>query len=220
MSTSTIEHLNASQLARHAFNVFLFSGRHQTGARLIYRALELQPHNAEALRCLSDLLDSNGTEVFSGVVLEYALSEEPQFSVEERQTLDDLRFLAKWSWGFSSHTSGNPHLAQDAFADRSAFLVDDSRYQQFLDQILTRTGSLEGGFKAAHTLCGAMAGFLQHGELGGKAGVVESLHPEQFQKTEVYSQWLQSPTDELDALEKARLEKSKPTLKPRWKFWQ
>lgn len=220
MPASTIAHLNASQVARHAFNVFLFSGRHQTGARLIFRALDLQPHNPEALRCLSDLLDSNGTEVFSGVVLEYALSEVPHLGDEERQTLDDLRFLAKWSWGFSRHKSGNPHLAQDAFGDRSAFSIDDTRYRQFLDQILSRTGSLEGGFKAAHTLCGAMAGFLHHRELGGKAGIEESLHPEHFQKSDAYDQWLQSSTDELDALEKARQEKSKPASKPWWKVWQ
>ena len=101
-----IKELNASQLARHAFNVFLFSGRHVTGAKLIYRALALDPRNAEALRCLSDLLDAEGTEVFSAVVLEYALDEGTGISGEGRDVLDNLRFLAIWSWGFSSHKSG------------------------------------------------------------------------------------------------------------------
>lgn len=207
MPTSTIANLNASQLARHAFNVFLFCGRHQTGACLIYRSLELEPQNPEALRCLSDLLDSNGTEAFSAVVLEYALREVPHLSDETRKTLDNLLFLAKWSWGFSRHNSGDPHLAQDAFADRSAFSVDDSGYREFIGQIIDRTGSLTGGFRAAHALCGVMARFLQHCEPGKDAGVEELLNPERFLKTEAYDPWLRSSAEELDALEKARQER-------------
>jgi len=206
--TSTIEELDANQLARHAFNVFLFSGRHQTGAKLIYRALELDPRNAEALRCLSDLLDAEGTEVFSGVVLEYAMSESTAIVGEQRKVLDDLRFLAKWSWGFSRHKSGDAHLAQQAFAERSAFTVDEDRYKDFLDQLVNRTGSLEGGFKAAHLLCGAMAGFLVHKQLGTKAGIEESVYSDRFVKTTAQSEWLRSSTEELDALETERQKKT------------
>lgn len=115
---TAIEDLSAQQVARHAFNVFLFSGRHQTGAKLIYHALRLDQTSAEALRCLSDLMDADGTQVFSGVVLEYALSESTGITGEDRRVLDDLRFMAKWSWGFARHKSGNPHLGQEAFADR------------------------------------------------------------------------------------------------------
>ena len=205
---ATIEQLNAAQLGRHAFNVFLFLGRHRTGARLIYRALELDPHNAEALRCLSDLLDAEGTEVFSGVVLEYALAESTGLSQKECETLDDLRFLAKWSWGFSRHKSGEPHLSQEAFSDRSQFVVDEERYKEFLAQVVEPAGSLTRAFESAHTLCGAMAGFLVHDGAAGKAGIEESLHPERFEKTTAYEEWCRTSTEELDALEVARREQS------------
>jgi hypothetical protein len=216
-SMATIGQLTAQQLARHAFNVFLFSGRHRTGARLIYRALELDSGNAQALRCLSDLLDADGTHVFSGVVLEYALSETAEISGDDRADLDNLRFLAKWSWGFSLHKSGEPHLAQEAFADRSSFVVDEERYKDFLAQLIGPAGSLQKGYKAAHTLCGAMAGFLLHREGGGNAGLEESVHPERFVRTDEYSQWLQGSTEELDALEVERQKKS--GARSWWKLW-
>lgn len=219
MPSPTIEHLNAAQLARHAFNVFLFSGRHETGARLIFRSLELQPHDPLALRCLSDFFDAEGTEMFSAVVLEYALSEKLALGTEDRKTLDDLLFLSKWTWGFARHSSGSPHLAQADFADRSAFTMDAAGYGEFLGHALGPAGSLEAGFRAAHTLCGAMAGLLQHRDLGGKAGFDEAYHPEQFQKSAAYDEWLRTTTEELDELEKARREKSKPVARPWWKFW-
>ena len=53
-----ISQLNADQLARHAFNIFLYHNRHVVGARLIFRALELDCREPTALRCLSDILDA------------------------------------------------------------------------------------------------------------------------------------------------------------------
>jgi hypothetical protein len=214
-----INDLDASQLARHAFNVFMFSGRHQQGARLIYRALEMDPHNTEALRCLSDLLDAEGTEVFSAVVLEYALSEEVGLQGEERKTLDDLLFLAKWSWGFSRHNSGEPYLKQEDFADRSAFVIDEAGYNSFLQSLLESCGSLQNGFNAAQTLCGTMAEFLVHEQLGGEAEMTEIVHPERFHLTVTHAVWLESSTKEFDALEVARA-KASTEKKPWWKFWQ
>ena len=213
-----IEQLSAQQVARHAFNVFLFAGRHETGAKLIYHALRLDSKNAIALRCLSDFLDKEGTQFFSGVVLEYALSGPTGIAGEDRKTLDDLRFLAKWSWGFSRHNSGSPNLGQEDFANRTAFTVDEDRYRAFLDELLVQAGTLPNGFKAAHTLCGAMAGFLKHRDLSGHAGVEESLHSERFSETPAYSEWLTTLADELDALERERQSNSQ-TKKPWWKMW-
>jgi len=217
--TATIGQLNAKQLARHAFNVFLFSGRHETGAKLIYRAVELDPRNIDALRCLSDLLDVDGTEVFSGVVLEYALSESVPKNDEELKELDDLLFLAKWSWGFSRHTSGNIHLAQEDFIDRSVFVVDEIRYEEFLDQILSRTCSLHDGLKSAHTLCGKIAGILAHETFGESPGIEEFIYPKRFQIKTTYDDWLQSSTEELDSLEEVRKQKV-TSNKGWWKIWR
>jgi hypothetical protein len=213
-----IEQLSAQQVARHAFNVFLFSGRHQTGAKLIYHALRLDQKNAEALRCLSDFMDADGTQVFSGVVLEYALSESTGITGEDRKMLDDLRFLAKWSWGFARHKSGSSNLGQEAFEDRTAFVVEEDRFRSFLAEVLGPSGSLQDGFRGAHTLCGSMAGFLTHRELGGNAGIEESVHADRFSETPAYREWLKTSTDELDALELERHKKASPK-KAWWKLW-
>jgi hypothetical protein len=204
-----ISQLTAQQLARHAFNVFLFSGRHVTGARLIYHSLTLDRYEPEAIRCLSDLLDNDGTEIFSAVALDYALAPESPISPEARQTLDDLRFVAKWSWGFSRHRSGSPHLAGEQFNNRAEFEVDEPRYQEMLQQAVRPAGSLSRAFTAAHTLSGAMGGLLSHTRFGGRAPLDELFHPERFERTNDYDVWLASATDELDALERARQEKTK-----------
>ena len=64
-----IADLNADQLAHHALNIFIAQGRHVEGARVIYRALQLDPHHPGALRCLSDFLAHEGTEPFAAVTL-------------------------------------------------------------------------------------------------------------------------------------------------------
>lgn len=91
-----------------------------------------------------------------------------------------------------------------------AFVVDEGRYGDFLAQVVGPAGSLPSAFRAAHTLCGAMAGFLTHQEFGGKAGIEESMHPERFSETPAYKEWVKTPTDELDALERERQKKSVP----------
>jgi len=207
--TSKISDLNASQLARHAFNTFLFSGGpHVTGAKLIYRALQLDPKNPEAIRCLSDLLAIEGTEIFSAIALEYALSENVKLTNKERNEFDDLLFLSKWTWKFSRHKSGKPLLSKEDFSNRTEFEVDETKYRQFLEQIIWPPVSLVTAFQAAHTLSGALAGFLVHMDPQRKIGVEESLFPERFQISPTYQEWLESDTVELDSLEEARQKKS------------
>jgi hypothetical protein len=203
--TLRISDLNSAQLARHAFNVFLFAGgRHATGGKLIYRALQLDPRNAEAIRCLSDFMFGDGTEVFSAVALEYGLSEQLNLTTAERKVLDDLLFISKWTWKFAKHKSGNPTLRQEDFADRSAFEVDEVRYQEFLKPLLDSAGSIEKAFNAAHTLSGILVGFLVHQDPSKKIGVEESLFPERFNTSPAFQLWLGSDTNELDALEESR----------------
>ena len=208
MTHQTIGNLSAKELARHAFNVFLFAGRHQSGARLIYRALDLSPYDALALRCLSDLLDNDGTQIFSAIVLEYALADNSPISLNDRAELDYLRFFSQWSWGFAHHKSGETNLAQDAFVARSDFVLDEAAYAQFLSPILQINPSAEAGFQAAHRFCGVLAGFLA--PIQDKAGLEGCFEPNNFQTTPAYELWLQESTAEFDALEKARQEQSSP----------
>ncbi|MRD47546.1 hypothetical protein GHT07_09670 [Caenimonas koreensis DSM 17982] len=199
-----VEQLSASELARHAFNVFLITGRQPVVGRLVYRALELNPRHPAALRYLSDFLNAPGTEPFSAVVLEYALSPAVGLDKAAHAQLNKLRFFDMWTWGYARHKSGRTQLQQDDFADQSAFDIDGAGYCALFDRVLVPAGSLHAAFTAAHTLCGAMSGLLAHPQLGAKAGLNEALHPEQFIKTNAYDAWLKSHTMELDALEEER----------------
>ena len=145
-----------------------------------------------------------GTEQLSAVTLEYALAPSTGIQGEERNELDDLRFLAQWTWGFSRHNSGDIYLAPDAFGDRSAFSVDEEGYAAFLAPVTGPAHSLEYGFQAAHTLCGTIAGLLVHKSLGKDADVAEVFYPERFVRTPEYDKWLRTSTRVLDALERDR----------------
>lgn len=200
----TAEQLDAGQLARHASNVFIFLGRHPDWGRLIFHALELDPRHPEALRGLADFFNAPGTEVFAGIVLEYALRVAEPLDDAARKLLLDQRFLTMWSLGYSRHRSGSTQLTQADFADPSMFIVDEDGYRKYLDQVRVPSGSLEADFRAAHTLCGALSGFLAHRDGMTQVGLEQVLHPEQFEKTAAYETWLHYDVAELDALEAER----------------
>ena len=197
-----ISTLFAENLATHAFNIFLTQGRHIEGARVIYHALRLQPHNPLALRCLSDFHANEGTEQFSAVTLEYALSEPCGIQGPNRQVIDDLRFLSIWSWGFSKHKSGAVNLDGTAFQTRDDFVFDAAGYKVFIDGLVARCGSLESACQASHRLTGVMAGFLRHVSKSSPS-IEDVVDPTQFVETDAYAQWLQSPAEPLIALDKS-----------------
>lgn len=206
-----IRDLTAAQLAQHAMNVFLFMGTHRTGARLTYHALCLDPRNGIALRCLSDLLAESGFPGAAGAVLEHAL--DPALGLDEatRETLDQLRFMCKWWWGFSRHETGLTSLSFEELKDRKRFTVDEERWRAFVGEAVNRAGSLDEAVRAAQTLLGAVSGLLAHRELGAKASMDECVHPDRFERTADYETWLDEPTSPLDDLERQRQEKSGTT---------
>jgi len=210
--------LSVDQTAKYALNLFIHSGRHLTGAKLIYHALVIDPKHPEALRNLSDFMDTEGTEDISAVVLEYALHVQTGITGDERDMLNNLLFLAKWAWGFSSHKSGRTDLSQEEFARHAEFDFDEESYADFLGGITDLAGSLENSFRAAHTLCGAMAGFLEHNELGAEVDVDSCFEPDNFSVTADYNDWLDSNTTELDEMEK-ELHQPQQSKKPWWKFF-
>jgi hypothetical protein len=199
---SSISTLSAENLATHAFNIFLTQGRHIEGARMIYRALRLEPQHPLALRCLSDFHANEGTEQFSAVTLEYALSESCGIKGPYHQVLDDLRFLSIWSWGFSKHRSGSTNLDGAAFQTRDNFVFDATGYKNFVDGLVGRCGSLELAYQASHCLTGVMAGFLKHKSKPSPA-IEDVADPTQFVETDAYAQWLQSSADPLIELDRS-----------------
>jgi hypothetical protein len=204
-----IAELSVAQLARHAANVFIFQGRNLLGARLIYEAVLQGPSHPDALRCLSDFLDCQGTEGLSAAVLEYLLTLTSRLTPAQRGKLDDLRFFLKWVWGFSRHRSGATDLPGAAFEDRSQFDVAESRYRAWLANTVGPAGSLERACHAAHTLVGVIGGLLSHRSLGENAPWEELFHPDHFSHTPAYPGWLEETTEKLDELERQRQRASK-----------
>ena len=193
--------LGADALAEHAFNLFLYQGRHALGAKLIYEALRQDPYHVLALRCLADLLEQKGTEIFSAIVLEYARMYATIVEESELDALEEILFISKWSWGFARHASGKTELSMADFADRSQFITDHERYQTFLDEIFTRTESLETGFQAAHRVCGLMAQFVEHKEGIDAASQFEAIfNPQNFVMSDAHEAWLDSYDPVLDEL--------------------
>ncbi len=201
-----IRELTPTQCGRYACTVFIFQGRHLAGARLIHHALALEPKQADAIRSLSDFLDEEGTESLAAAVLEHGLDPATGLADEERRPLDELLFRCKWWWGFSKHDSGLKSLGDEDFRDRTHFVVDGPRYREFLEGMIQRAGSLAGAFRAAHTLIGAIAGLIEHRQLGRKAPFEEILHIDRFSRTPAYDAWLEEDTAPLDELEKKREE--------------
>lgn len=205
----TFAQLSADQLAEHAMNIFITQGRHIEGSRVIYRALQLDIQQPVAMRCLSDFLAYEGTETFAAAVLEYALSPACTLSDETRKTLDDLLFLSIWSWGLSSHKSGESNLGGDAFDKREDFTLDQEAYDKFIGSLVSRTGSLEQAYQSAITLCGSIAGFLQHNSKP-VPDLADCFDRANFTITPVYEQWLAESPEPVDEL-KASVERMKQT---------
>lgn len=197
-----IADLNADQLAHHALNIFIAQGRHVEGARVIHHALRLDPDHPGALRCLSDFLAHPGTEPFAAATLEHALSGAVPLSDEARATLDNLRFLDIWSWGFSRHRSGETNLGGEAFQNRQDFEFDGPSYAAFLNTVTEPAGSLQAAFQAAHRICGLMSGLLRHPQKDNPS-FEDVLGADELVETDAYQQWLATPTDNLDALDQA-----------------
>lgn len=188
------------------------------GMRLAYRALELDAKDALGLRCLSDLFDGNGTEILSAIVLEYALAPTTGLPATAQCELDDLRFLAKWTWGFSRHKSGDSNLSGDTFKIRTDFMVDDIKYQAWIAEFIGRD-TLDFAFKRAHAFAGAVSGLLTPVDQSASVGAVYTVRPSQFVQGSEYVAWLQEDTNEFDALELARQNHAVTNKKNIWKFW-
>lgn len=202
-----IRELSAAQFGRHAETVFLFAGRHQSCARLVYHALALDPREPRALIALSDLLagdqvKASGWEQLSAAVLEYGLRS--PLPAEALADVERHLFLAKWSWSFAKKKDGAATASWEELQNRSLFAVDEQRYAEFLGEIVKRCGSLDGCLRVAHALAGVMGGLLVHATLAGKAAVEEVFHPDRFERAPAYDAWLDGGTEELDALEEAR----------------
>jgi hypothetical protein len=196
---TTIEQLSADRLAQYASALYQRHGRNRLGARLIYRALELEPRNAAALRGLSDLLDKS-TKPFAAAALEYAIDRKSEISAEDKSAIEELLFSAKHSWGFSRHLGGGTNLTPDDFRDRAAFKVDSGKYRSFLDKAVRPARSLENAVRSARILCGLIGGIVEHRSKGQKVQIADTYRHGEFKRSAAYTEFLRSSADTLEAM--------------------
>lgn len=202
-SRQTIGELSAEELVRYAFNVFLYQGRTQTGARLIYQALTKDPSNADALRSLFDYLNVEGTEKLAATVLEYGLSPHGAQDEAGKKQLANHLYAALWLWGLAKDAplpsgEGNSELYRP-----TEFVLNEEGYRAFIEPIIEQSGSLEKAFKGAHNLLGIAGNLIQHRKQAAP-DMDELYHTERFIPTNDYEHWLRSTTEELDEMEAAR----------------
>jgi len=204
-----IKDLTAAQLGRHAETVHLFAGVHVTGLRLTFHALSKDPDEPRALRALSDNLNGDlqkesGWEQLCAAVLEHALRPGSPLSPDERAKTERHLFLSKWSWAFVKKRDGEATASMEELEDGSLFIFDEAGYKDFVAGAVERCGSLEAVFRTAWTTAGMLGGLLLHKTRGKEIDDEDTLHPDEFLSSAEYAPWLESCTDELDAMEVKR----------------
>jgi len=194
-----IAQLSAAQLAHYAWQELATNGISKEGCRFIYHSLVLEENEPDGLGILSHYFDTDHLEGFSAAILEYACSSACPISREHKLKYDEARFKAKWFWGFSQRKDGQKWLRTIDFENRSDFIVDEERYQEWLIKpLMAKGGSLRNIVEAAHTFMGCVGELLSHKIYGRKATFEEIYSPERFVKTSQYDQWLSSPLPGVD----------------------
>jgi hypothetical protein len=149
-----IKDLKAPDLAEAATIVLQKLGRNALSGRLIYRALELDAHQPQALLMLSEFYRGKskaqrptGDEIFSGIVIEYAVDAKSPLSVEQRRLFDKARIEVMKLWGFVT-----PRGAE--------FDIDYLGYMTYINELTGQVGSVLKGYQTALTKLGAYAGIF------------------------------------------------------------
>jgi len=166
-----IKDLKAPELAETATTILQKFGRNTRSARLIYRALELDPYQPQALLMMSELFRGKsigarpkGDEIFAGIIIEYAVGFKSPISLENKRFFDKAREEILKSWGFVKPV-GNE------------FDVDHLGYMAYINELMGQVGSVNNGFQTARR------------KLGIQAGII---HPATGKPTRVYKEWLSS----------------------------
>lgn len=192
-----IKDLSADQLAGFAFTVFVHSGRNDTGAKLIYRCLELEKEHPLGLRNLSDFLAWRGSESVSAIVLQHILDQKLSKSSEEHKELEKLLFISKWSWGFIKHKSGKTQLSATDFEDFNDFTIDEEDYYYFVNRAIESAGSRSNVLTGAFNLIGLYGGIVFSPSIQQNHTPLDFLKFNDFTTNDKYSDFLNSSTESL-----------------------
>jgi hypothetical protein len=149
-----IKDLKAPQVAQATMTALQKGGRTPYSLRLLYRTLEVDPFHPEALLILSELYRGKsktgpptGDEIFSGIIIEYAMDRKHPLSPEHRRIFDKARLEIMTEWGFARPRA-------------SEMDVDHLGYMAFINGTMGKVKSVANGFKLALNKVGVQAGII------------------------------------------------------------
>ena len=196
-----IKDLSALQLMRHATNLLNFGGRSRAAGRLIYETLVKNPYQLDALICMGDFLAAGKSTDFPidlnslpGVILEYALENENQLSLEERTRVLTVRAKMMLRAGFAKQKDGMALEDRD-YLNPDRIEVEEPAYYSYILASISNIGSLNTTFHLAHALLGVYAELVAYA-----APTKKNIHPYDpscFIRTPAYYQWLLSTPEAL-----------------------
>jgi hypothetical protein len=171
-----IKDLKSHELMEVATSVMQKVGRNALSVRLVYRVLELDSFQPQALLILVDYFTNKtkvgrptGDEAYAGMIIEHAFNPKSPLTVEQKRVFDKARGEVMKAWGF---------VAIGGQESDSDYLG----YMSFVNDLVTRMGSLSGAIKAAMTKLGVQAGILD---------------PVKGTPNRVYQEWLNADTSTL-----------------------
>jgi len=174
--TARVQDVSADQLAEASIKSLQKTGRNHVSLRLLYRALEKDPYQPKALLIMSELYRSqkkgsrpSGDEIFSGIIIEYAMDGKSPIAADNKRLFDKARLDIMTQWGFVT--------SRGAETD-----VDHLGYMTYINELMSGIHSVANGFKIALTKLGVQVGALD----------LAKGHP-----TRAYQDWLHSDASTL-----------------------
>src|SRR5882672_10532215 len=141
--TGRVQDVTADQLAEASIKSLQKTGRNLVSLRLLYRALEKDPHQPKALLIMSELFRSQkkgarptGDEIFSGLIIEYAVDGKSPLSADNKRLFDKARLDIMTQWGFVT--------ARGEETD-----VDHLGYMAYINELMSSIHTVANGFKMA-----------------------------------------------------------------------
>jgi hypothetical protein len=166
-----IQDIPPHELANLATKNLQHSGRTALSGRMIYRTLEVDPYQPQALLMLSEMFRGKpngarpkGDEIFAGIILEFAMDRKSGIPPDAKRFIDAARIEVLNSWGFVTERAGELD-------------IDHIGYMTYINELMGQVRSVANGFQMA------MA------KLGVQSGV---LDPTTGKHTQLYKDWLKS----------------------------
>ena len=171
-----VQDLKSNELAEAATTVLQKLGRNTLSSRLIYRSLELNSFEPQALLMLSEVFRGKnrghrpvGDEIFSGILIEFAMDRKSPLTMEQKRPFGKAQLEIMYYWGFVTPRG-------------QEFDVDHLGYMTFINELMSQVRSIPNGFRIAHLKLGIASGLLD---------------PTKATPTAIYKEWLRTDATQL-----------------------